>query len=133
MVKRGARKNKSLSRQAVELAVAVPQVVARRLTRLALAGPKPSARDRREFQRMGAEKVTAFAESWSAMASEAARCSQAVSRSLLSALFMPSPMARSKALRQTRQATTEILRRGLSPVHGRAVANAKRLSRKNKK
>jgi len=33
------RSSKALSRQAGELAIAVPQVVAHRLTRMALAGP----------------------------------------------------------------------------------------------
>ena len=69
MATRRTRKTPSIARQAAELAVAVPQVIAHRLTRLALAGPAPSARDRREFQRMGAEKAAAFAESWNAMAS----------------------------------------------------------------
>src|SRR5438128_1971363 len=50
-----------------ELAFAVPQVVAHRLTRMALAGPVLSARDRREFHGMGQEKVHAFWQSWFAM------------------------------------------------------------------
>src|SRR3954454_21310068 len=60
------------TRQAIELALAVPQVIAHRVGRAALAGPFPSPRDRRELQRMGAEKVAAFYESWNAMVIEMA-------------------------------------------------------------
>ena len=44
-----------VARQATDLAVAAPQVVAHRLTRMAMAGANPSARDRREFTRMVSE------------------------------------------------------------------------------
>ena len=46
---RRSRKAERLGRQAAELAVAAPQVIAHRLARLALAGPAPSARDRVEL------------------------------------------------------------------------------------
>ena len=64
-MKRGS--STRLARQATELAVAVPQVVAHRFTRLMLAGPLPNACDRREFFGMGQEKVQAFWQSWFAM------------------------------------------------------------------
>ena len=54
-----------VARQATDLAVAAPQVVAHRLTRMAMAGANPSARDRREFTRMVSEKQTAFQQSLS--------------------------------------------------------------------
>ena len=59
------RPSASLSAKTTELALAVPQVVAHRLLRMAHAGPHLSARDRKEFARMIAEKNSAFAESWS--------------------------------------------------------------------
>src|SRR3954451_15627057 len=62
-----SRKHKPLHLQATELAFAVPQVVGHRLARMALAGPLPSARDRREFHGMAQEKVHAFWQSWFAM------------------------------------------------------------------
>jgi hypothetical protein len=61
------RRSTNLARQATELAVAVPQVMAHRLTRMALAGPVLSARDRREFHGMAQEKMHAFWQSWFAM------------------------------------------------------------------
>ncbi len=62
------RPSSSLSAKTTELALAVPQVVAHRLLRMAHAGPHLSARDRKEFARMIAEKNSAFGESWNAMA-----------------------------------------------------------------
>ena len=62
MPSRHKRKTKSLLSKAAELAFAVPQVVAHRVTRMAIAGPSVSERDRMGFQRMGAEKITAFIE-----------------------------------------------------------------------
>ena len=67
---RHRRTTRRATRQAIELAAAVPAVVAHRMSRLALAGPSPSARDRKEFHKMGAEKVAAFYESWTAMFAE---------------------------------------------------------------
>ena len=131
MATRRPRKTPPVARQAAELAVAVPQVIAHRLTRLALAGPAPSARDRREYQRMGAEKAAAFAESWNAMATQAFEANQTLALSFLRAFWSPAS-ARSSAASATRQvgrAVTGIVQAGLAPVHRCAVANAKRLGR----
>jgi hypothetical protein len=59
---RSRRQAARIGTQAAELLVAAPQVVAHRLGRMALSGPRPSVNDRREFHRMGAEKVAAFGE-----------------------------------------------------------------------
>jgi hypothetical protein len=82
-------KKQQMAAQAAELAVAVPQVVAHRMLRMALAGGTPSARDRREFGLMGAEKMAAFQESWTAMWLEALRAQQQFSLSLLQPLWFP--------------------------------------------
>ena len=81
MPSRKARGSRSLAVKAVELAFAVPQVVAHRITRMALSGPKLSARDRKEFERMVAEKNAAFVESWIAMTARAAVPTQALAAS----------------------------------------------------
>ena len=131
MATRRPRKTPPLARQAAELAVAVPQVIAHRLARLALAGPAPSARDRKEFRRMGAEKAAAFAESWNAMATQAFEANQTLALSFLRAFGSPTsarPSAPS-ATRQVGRAAMGIVQKGLAPVHRCAVANAKRPSR----
>ncbi|MGB2682619.1 MAG: polyhydroxyalkanoate granule-associated phasin [Candidatus Competibacter sp.] len=136
MAERRTRKTRSVSRKTVETAVAAPQVIAHRLTRMALAGAKPSARDRKEFQRMGAEKVAAFTESWNAMAAQAFQAHQKLALSWMASLWKPGATAQSvtkSAARQTGDAVLDIVEKGLNPIHRRAVANAKRLSRKKVK
>src|SRR4051812_38266038 len=81
MATRRSRVSRSLATQAAELALAVPQVVAHRVTRMALSSAKPSPRDRREFERMVAEKNIAFGESWKAMATHAALANQVLAAS----------------------------------------------------
>jgi hypothetical protein len=111
------RKSTRLVRQASELAIAAPQVVAHRLTRLALAGPRPSARDRREFHVMGQEKVRAFWQSWFAMGWAMVEASQKAWIAVLQGARVPMID------------TQHILSRGMAPVHKRARANARRLAR----
>lgn len=115
--------------QATELAWAAPQVIAHRLLRMAAAGPRPSARDRREFVRMGAEKMAAFYESWTAMAFEAMRQQQAWWLSAWRAATWPWLLPRGGSLHD-RRAFHLIAARGLAPVHRRALANVKRLNRR---
>lgn len=132
MAIRRQRSAGSLTVKAAELAVAVPQVVAHRVTRMALAGPKLSARDRKEFQRMIAEKNAAFSESWVAMATQAAVVNQAFAgsmfKSVLSWASGKRPSA-SASVFQLQRAALDVLGRGVAPVHRKAVANAKRLRR----
>jgi len=129
-----SRRRRSLSsvvRQSTGLAFAVPEVMAHRLTRLWLAGPRPSQRDRDEFYRMGAEKSAAFLESWNAMFLEAYR---AGFRLAFSPLWWswpglsPSRLAH-RAATQSQGDALAILARGLGPIQRRATANAKRLRR----
>lgn len=132
MATRRTRTTHSLATKAAELAFAVPQVVAHRVTRMALAGPRLSRRDRKEFERMVAEKNSAFAESWQAMAAHAALANQALAtsffRSFLSAARGKAPSAAATA-NQLHKAVLGVMGKGLAPVHRKAVANAKRLSR----
>jgi hypothetical protein len=112
------RKNSTrLARQTTELALAVPQVVAHRLTRMALAGTSPSERDRREFHGMGQEKVIAFWQSCFAMGWALVQASQLAWVSMLRGARVPA------------LDTQRILSQGLAPVHKRATANARRLAR----
>lgn len=94
--------------------MAAPYVVGHRLTRMAMAGNSPSARDRKEFARMGTEKALAFAESWQAMWLAAARANQAMALSWWRGYW---------------SAASRIMFAGIGPVHRRAVGNARRLRR----
>ena len=131
MPSRRRRNFPSMVRQSTGLAVAVPEVVAHRLTRLWLAGPRPSQRDHDEFYRMGAEKLAAFYESWNAMFLEAYRASLQLSFSPLWWFWLGAGLKRvaHRASAQSPRAVLAILGRGLGPIQRRATANAKRLRR----
>jgi hypothetical protein len=132
MPSRPARKTKSVAVKAAELAVAVPQVVAHRVARMAIAGPTLSPRDRKEFERMVAEKHTAFSEAWQAMASQSVRANQALAASLMRSVWSPARAPKptpAKLVAQVHAASLGVLGKGMDPVHRKAVANAKRLAR----
>ncbi|PAT43718.1 polyhydroxyalkanoate granule-associated phasin [Vandammella animalimorsus] len=133
-----AGKCAKLARKSGELMQAAPQVVAVRVGRMLTAGPQPSARDRREFQRMGAEKVEAFAQSWQAMAVQALAaqqqwalwCTQAWWQMALGGWMQPGAweqLARG-AQQRLREAGLDTALSGIQPVHRRATANARRLT-----
>jgi len=89
-----------------EISLAAPQVIAHRTSRMARAGSSPSARDRKEFIRMGQEKAEAFGESVFAMGIRLWQAQQGAATSLSS-----------------------LVRLGMAPVHRRVTANARRLGR----
>lgn len=118
------KRSHSPATKLVQLGTAVPQVVAHRVARMALAGPVLSARDRKEFTGMVAEKQLAFAQSWMAMWTEAARVQQQFMLSLLSGRAATiNPVA------QMTDAFHAVADKGLAPVHRKAVSNSKRLAR----
>ncbi len=131
MPTRSRRNSSSLPMQIAELSLAVPQVIAHRVSRMALASQTPSDRDKREFERMVAEKKDAFGQSLNAMAAQAVRANQTLALSLIKSFWLPTGRtltARAVASRVQR-ATVGVLSKGLEPIHRKAVANAKRLAR----
>jgi hypothetical protein len=128
---RNSRTSKALARRTAELAFAAPQVIAHRALRAAMAGASPSARDLKEFQLMGAEKIAAFSESWSAMLMQSFWESQKLALSFGLSLWAPwlAPGSRPSASKQLASAARNIAGAGLSPVHRRARANVRRLRR----
>lgn len=134
--RRNLTRSAALATQAAELAFAAPQVVAHRVARMATAGARPSARDRKEFTGMVAEKQAAFFESWGAMAMQAAAAQQALAASWLKNCWaLPGgkvPQGQAWA-QQVQGAALGVLSKGLAPVHRKAVANAKRLARSKRR
>jgi len=108
------RSQSALLAKSAELAFATPYVVAHRLTRMALAGPTPSARDRKEFTKMGSEKLLAFNQSWKGMFVEVARANQRLTLSFWNSYW---------------STAQRVMLAGLLPVHRGAVGNARRLGR----
>jgi len=129
MPHRRRRRATHLATQARELGLAVPEVVAQRVVRMAFAGWSPSAADREEFLRMSAEKVSAFYESWNSMFIAVCRANL----QLLLAAPAWSTVWSTKGHRATsakvQRAALDILASGVAPIHRRAVGNAKRLRR----
>lgn len=138
-----------LARQTSEMLTASAQVIGHRTRRLARAGVQPSERDRREFTRMGQEKIAAAAESARAMAREmlaihlrwgrlgfeqalagmSAAMSPIGSRSAAKALRRQTALADAALVRSGQLASSMVrgAQKGLRPVHSRATANARRL------
>ena len=132
MTTRSERSARAIVAKTAELAVAVPQVMAHRMTRMAMAGPLLSPRDRKEFERMVSEKESAFAEGWQAMALHTVRASQALAVTLSKSFWSPAfhgDSSPSAIVADFHDATFGIVAKALEPVHRTAMANAKRLSR----
>ena len=125
------RRSRALAAQTVDLAFAVPQVVAHRVARMAAAGTNPSARDRRELYRMGTEKISALNEAWSSMALETWLANQRFALSFMQSLWFPWLQPKSRA--NLSNAALDILASGVTPIRRRAVTNAKRLGRSRRR
>ena len=144
-----------LATKTLEMMLASAQVIAHRTGRMALAGPNPNARDRREFALMGQEKIEAGAQSAQAMVAHMMTMNQRrgalAFRHLLqnSAAFMSLASSRTPSQLIARQAAlaralaqsassmadvaknaTKLAHRGLRPIHAKATANARRLGKR---
>jgi hypothetical protein len=139
----------------LETMLASAQVIGHRTGRMALAGPTPNARDRREIALMQQEKIEAGAQSAQPMAAHMMTMSQPwgalAFRHILrnSAAFMSLASSRTPSQLVARQAVfaralghstvsivdvsksvTKLAYRGLKPIHAKATANAKRLGKR---
>ena len=129
-----------LTRDAAQMATAVPQVVLHRVSRMMTAGVVPNRRDQDEFYRMGAEKVAAFGESWAAMSMQTMAAQQQFMgwwvqtwwQVALGGWTNPPTFQHlsHSAQRRWMNSVLDVAARGMAPVHRRAVANAKRLNGK---
>ena len=122
---------RAIARDSFGLALAAPEVIARRAARMWLAGNAPSRRDRAELNRMSAEKIAAFHESWNAMWLEMYRAKVRLALSSMRWPFAATTPKRMQAtlLAHSHRTAAAVLAAGLAPVSRRAVANAKRLRR----
>jgi hypothetical protein len=145
----------TLAMKTWEMMFASAQVIGHRTGRIALAGPAPNARDQREFHLMGQEKIEAAAESIQAVALRMFSMNQQVglimfrqmasmwgslislagSRTLPQMLkayndIMNNMMSRTaSSMTQLGDSVARTMHKGLTPIHSRATANAKRLAR----
>ena len=128
------RRGQRISRQFSELYTAVPQVVAHRVARMAVAGLMPGSDHWQETWLMSSEKVSAFNESWLAMWSQVLRSQQEIALASMRDFGSPSWGMQSvgQSVQAMQSAALGVVGQGLAPVHRRALANAKRLSRTNR-
>ena len=144
----------TVATKSLEMWMAAAQVIPIRVARMAAAGANPTASDRREMTRMGAEKVEAFSQAGIALAMGMTPAMMNLGTQVLRAwtgLFTAGTrLATSRTLPQTlrhQRALTNALARhtpashrgahaaaklahaALAPVHATATANAKRLGR----
>jgi len=144
-----------LAMKTAELMLSSAQVIGHRTGRMALAGPAPNARDRREFALMGQEKIDASARSAQAMARQMMTMNQPLGVQAFknirrsTAAFMSLANSRTPGQLVARQAAlaralgqsavsiadvskrvTRLAHRGLKPIHAKATANAKRLAKR---
>ena len=141
----------NLATAGTEMAIAATQTIGHRVNMLAGAGDNPTARERREFFRMGSEKLeaafdsaNAMSGSWNVLGRQMNLLAKAQGQ-LLSATaglttartFQEMTTAQQRyweALTKGGEATLavwavgmKIAQRGLLPIHAKATANAKRL------
>jgi hypothetical protein len=144
-----------LATKTLEMMLASAQVIGHRTSRMALAGPAPNARDRREFALMGKEKIDAGAQSAQAMATKMMAISRPwgalASRHMLrnSAALMSLASSRTPSQFVARQAAlalalgqsavsmpdasnsaAKLAHHGLKPIHAKVTANARRLGKR---
>jgi hypothetical protein len=132
MAVRRRRQSKSICDKCADLVVAVPQVIAHRVARAALAAPILSQRDLKEFQRMASEKPAAFAESGWQMALQMYRLNQQILGSMSRMFWAPHSLDAfwtTSAATQMQRAGWAVFDKGLAPIHRRAVSNVKRLAK----
>lgn len=135
MTRRPSRAAGRASRSAYTIATGAPQVISHRLTRMAMHGMNPSAKDRREMHMMGAEKVNAFSQGWQAMLMQMMFAQQAWWQNWFTMWTRPStftqPMsmhaAATRGNREMAQAMAKVADAGLAPVSRQVASNVKRL------
>jgi len=111
-----------------EVGAAAPVVAGLRLSRLALAGARPKARDRREARRMGQEKVDAWWDGMVASAAVLGEFNLRMARLAVGAMTAGAaiPLATVGAAGAT--AAARLGGAGVDPVHRRVRANRRRLT-----
>jgi hypothetical protein len=111
-----------------DIAWHAPQVVQHRTARLLAAPGLKRARDRREAQRMVAEKFEALFETQLALWQHAWTMQQRMAQEVWrSALAGPRPIRGSAGSRRSAAAALSLARRSLAPVRRRVKANSRRL------
>lgn len=124
---RKTRAARKLGTQLAEIGAAVPSVIGRRMTHMALAGANPTASDKREMALMSSEKIEAARESWNAMTQHALALNATVVQNSM-AFWMPWAFT-AKPLPAAPEAFMALASAGLRPYQRIVKANDRRLGK----
>jgi hypothetical protein len=111
-----------------QLATIAPPVIGYRLAGMAVAGPEPAARDRKELARMGQEKVDAWSEAAQATGMRLMGANMEMATLLLRQAWGGAPAPAAFANRAV-ALSSDLLADSVAPYHRRVLANSRRLSR----
>ena len=134
MASASRRATTQAQQKTLNLSIAAPQVVAHRLTRMALAGPVPSAQDQKEFTGMVLEKQLAFAQSWwgawnAALQGPWSMAWSTWQTALSGGMLGSSPWAMWKLAERSSAPVAQVVNAALTPIERKASSNARRLAR----
>jgi hypothetical protein len=123
-----SRRKSDTAAQLMTLSQRAPFVVAQRLLRM--GNPAPNAADRRDLDRMGAEKLSALQEGWMAMALQVFELQQRAWVTLLQAAWTPwRPGMAMQSWSRGIADVDAVWAAGLRPATRQVSANARRLAR----
>jgi hypothetical protein len=122
--------------KAFELSIAAPQVIALRSLMLLSPATAGSTKTQREAVRMGAEKLQAWQESMTAMGLQMQRVQQEwavrAMQQFWSMWLTPWQLPTAPRAPEVQRQVARVVHSALVPVHRRATANARRLTRRKK-
>jgi hypothetical protein len=113
--------------KSLEMAMASPAVIAKRLVGMAVAGPSVGRRDQQEMVRMVTEKVDACSEAVLATAAAVGSANQRLAASLARSAWTGSTPRWASLTGEVWSLSSQIAGRGISPFHRRVISNARRL------
>lgn len=114
-----------------ELSLAVPDVINKRLTMIAMQNPLNNHKEMREMEQMVTEKQTAFMQSWQDMCTQSLISQQRIASTIMNNFWKMStlqPVNPTTLMFQISNETLKVIEKGMHPIHATATANSRRLA-----
>lgn len=116
--------------QSGELCQAVPDVITKRVTMIALQNPLDNQAEMREMERMVSEKQNAFMQSWQDMMTQSLLSQQRIATTMMDNFWRMAtfqPVKLDFLMYQISNETLKVIEKGLRPIYSTATANSRRL------